>query len=144
MATQDEAPVKASELSEVLGRLVDLQESGPVKQVPIHKAKHVTPWNPEGKFKRPQLERKTYMNGHPMSENMMTEEEIKLANQLKPGKYQDRQWVVVHTDGEGDSEMFIYIPNKKLDQRMAMQSKAKSFVDICRLIIDEQKSSKTA
>lgn len=132
-------------MAAVMERLVSIQEAQPIPQVPLGKAKIVTPWNPQGKPEtaRPKLTRKTWMNGHPCSEMMMTEEEIRLMNQLKPGKYQDKRWVVVHSDGDGESEMFLYIPNKTLSDRVAVQEKARSITEICQLIIAEQKAPKS-
>ncbi len=129
-------------MADLLQRLVQLQEAQPQPQIPITKAKIATPWNPEGKLKRPELKRKTFLNNHPLQEMMMHEEEIHLANQLKPGKYQNNQWLVVHTDGEGESEMFIYVPNKTAAHRMEMAAKAPTFAALCQLIIAEQKAPK--
>lgn len=128
----DERLVAAIEL------LAAQQEAGPVKQIPLAKAKFCTPWNPTGKRYREELRRPTYLNGHRLRSMMLSEDEIQLLNQLTPGRYHDNRWTVIerHQDDEGTA-IQVYIPNRTLQQRLEWKSAAKDLTDALRQIVAE-------
>jgi hypothetical protein len=100
-------------LAQALARIVDQGETGPIRQVSVAKAKIRTPWNPTGAKVRAKLSRTVRMNGFTLRERMMSDEEITLLNQVQPGKYHDKKWVVMQVDGDADgSAIDLFIPNK--------------------------------
>jgi hypothetical protein len=132
-------------LTEILGRLVTRTEAGPIPQVPLARAKIATPWNPKGDRVRPTLSRPTYLNGHRLREITLSNEEITLLNQLTPGRYRNRKWLVVDTDTDGQgSAVQVYLPNKTEADRLEMKSVAKDLADALRLIVAEAEARKTA
>lgn len=149
MSPKDEAPVvpvspsSEDRIAAVLEKMVQLEENKPIQQIPVTKVKHVTAFNPEGKpdHLRAKLKRSTYMNGYQIHESTHTEEEINLLNQLTAGHYQNRQWHVVTQDGEGESAVFLYVPNKTVADRIKVATDAGSLVNICKLIIAEAKAN---
>lgn len=127
---QEEAQVTQKQTVEemlvgVLGKLAERQDEGPIKQIPIAKAKYRTPWNPTGAKRKFKLKRATFLNGFRLRENRLHDETIQLLNQLKAGKYQNRKWVVVEADGDQDNEgmnstVSIWIPNKTVGDRLKL------------------------
>jgi hypothetical protein len=92
-------------------------DAGPLKQIPRHKMKDVTPWNPEGKKRRLKLTRIFTQNDYRCPENRMTEAEIELVNKLKPGKYYGGKWIVTETDAGGVKTINLYVPNKSREDQ---------------------------
>lgn len=136
-----------AQMTQVLSRLAGKAEAGPTPQIPFSKAKFCTPWNPTGKKYRVGLTRDTWMNGHQLREGRLSEEEITLLNQLKPGKYHNKQWTVIETDeGDGKHSIEIIIPNKTQEQRMALTIAhgGRGLVGICEKIIAEQNAIQLA
>ncbi len=144
--TKDEVKPKVDReaaLLEILGRLSERQDEGPIKQVPVARALYRTPWNPTGKKNRPKLKRATYLNGFRLREMRLTEENIALLNKVKAGKYQDRKWVVVESDGDsedGGASVNIWIPNKTVQDRLKLANKSagRGLAALLELIVEEQ------
>lgn len=93
-APKPEAP-KAESSIDILKTLVEELRKNPVSQGFVKKTafekKSRTPWNPTG-GPRPRLKRKIYHHGMLIGDpseptNRLTNEEIELFNQLKPGSY---------------------------------------------------------
>lgn len=122
-------------VTEVLGRLVDKNEAGPIPQIPVARAILPTPWHPSGSKVRPELARTAYLNGHRLREIMMSDEEITLINGLRAGRYMNRKWTVVDTDGDGNAASIqIFLPNKTEAERLEQKSLARNFVEVLRMI----------
>jgi hypothetical protein len=137
--TQAATVAALGKVAEVLEGLTRKADAGPVQQIPIAKAKFVTPWHPTGERRRPKLARPTFLNQHRLREMLMSNEEIELCNQLKPGFYQNRRWRVVTTDADGGvASMSIYLPNKTEADRLEMKTKARDLADALRMIVAEQ------
>lgn len=135
------------QMTKVLTSLVGKSEAGPTPQIPFAQAKFKTPWNPTGKKYRVGLTRETYMNGHQLREGRLSEEEITLLNQLKAGKYYNKQWTVIETDeGDGKHTVEIIIPNRTQEQRMALTIAhgGRGLVGICEKILAEQNAIQPA
>lgn len=115
-----------------------LESQAPVK-VPNHLAIIRTPWNPDGKKAgRAKLKRPTFQNGTQLSEKTLTEAEIELFNQLRPGRYgTDRKYVVIVRPG--DRAVTLRYNNKSIEDRMAMLSdcKGEGVTGLLKLIIAE-------
>jgi len=135
-------------LAAAIEKLVEIQEHQPTPQIPMAKAKHVTPWNPTGKhdWQRPRLRCRVFMNDRPLTEGRLNEEEIKLINQLKPGRYNNRKWTVVEHDNGGEANLYFYIPNKTSEERAEYQKLGgmRGLAALLELIVAEQKTIKIA
>jgi hypothetical protein len=137
MAAEEKSDFHA--LVEVLAE--DVRDRKASKQVPIGKAKIRTPWNPSGNPRKVKLKfKQLYQNGSRVNPDMMSEEEISLVNQLKPGRYNKRKWEVVK---RRDKSIDIRVPNKTLQQRMTLKGEAKDFAAIVQKILLEQEEQAT-
>lgn len=131
-------------IAEVLHRLVDRTEAGPVPQVRIANAKFKTPWNPTGTQDRPSLSRTTFLNGHRLREITLSDEEITLFNKLKPGRYHNRKWLVVEADSENGSSIQVFIPNKTEADRLETKAAASNLAGILRIMTSDAPSARAA
>jgi len=135
----------ADQLVDVLKRLTTIQERQPIPQETVAQATFVTPWNPTGKKTRPRLRRRVFLNGHPLSDTRLTEDEVTLLNSLKHGRYHNRQWLVLERDEEGTSSLHVFFPNKTEAQRIEHARMAPNgLVDLLRLMHDEMRTVKLA
>lgn len=135
-----------SALLESIHKIAESLDNGPIKQVPIAKYAAQTPWNPTGDKRRPTLRRTVYMSGSRLREQLLSNEEIRLLNQIKPGKYNDRRWLVIETDG-GDAEggaITILIPNRTPEDRVRLKGEAHSLTALLTKIIEEQQANDPA
>jgi len=121
---------------DALESLTEIQKHQAIPQIPMGRDSHDTPWNPTGKRTRERLKRRVFMNGHSLSDNRLTEDEVKGFNQLKHGKYQNQKWIVMESNENGTSTLHLFIPNKTIADRMAMP---RSLNEILQTILDEQK-----
>lgn len=94
-----------------------------------------SPFNPTGKKNRTRLRGQLFQHGIPVNPLMMTEEEIEIANQLKPGRYVNRSVEVTRMH---DGSVNITWPNKRIDQRLEFQSRFPTFVALCQTIVKER------
>lgn len=130
--------------SDAMTKIANASENGPLRQVPISKAKIKTPWNPEGKKNRPELRRPTYLTGARLREILLSEDEINLLNQVKPGKYHGKRWLVTERDGDKEgSAVDIYLPNKTQEDRLALKGDARDLKHVLEQIIAEQNARET-
>jgi hypothetical protein len=104
------------------------------KPIRYHQLVPTTPWNPEGKKKRLQLTRPTFLSGYPVQPIMCTEDEIAALNKLKPGRYHGRQWEVIRYD---DGSINVLYPNRTIEARMMMAAEAPTITRLCEIIIAE-------
>lgn len=123
------------DLAKSIKGLVERQEA--TRQVPYNEIKPVTPFNPEGKRDRVKLTRNLFMSGIMVQSINLTEGEIELINQLKPGRYIERK-VEVQLSRDG-STLSIMWPNGKIDKRMEFQSRFPTASDLFKAIIAERK-----
>ncbi len=122
-AAPDEQPVLASAVNAFTAAVERLESQTPNK-VPLHKFKARTPWNPEGKKDRIRLKRVTYQNGNQVDDKRLSEEEISLFNQLRPGRYgPNRKYVVIVRPS--DRAVELRYSNKTFEDRLAVQADAK-------------------
>jgi hypothetical protein len=132
MAAADNSELKT--LVEVL--VEDARDRKASKQVPLGKAKVKTPWNPSGELRKVKLKhKKFYQNGAEVNTDLMTDDEIALVNQLKPGRYNKRKWEVVKRK---DKSLDVRYPNKTLQQRWQLKAEASNFSAIIQKILLEQ------
>jgi hypothetical protein len=131
------AAAEKSSLETLVEVLVeDARDKKASKQVPVGKAKYRTPWNPTGEIRKVKLKaKKFYQNGAEVNPDMMSDEEVTLVNQLKPGRYNKRKWEVVK---RRDKSLDLRYPNRTLQQRWAMQQEGGGFSGILKKILIEQ------
>jgi len=137
-STQDQVNAK---LTAVLERLTEQADRGAVKQIPLAKAKIRTPWNPTGDRMRPKLQRITRMNGFRLTETKLTNNAIRLFNQLRAGKYNQGRWVVMEsTDpAAGNSgAVDLYVQNKSFADRIQLKGDAPTIDVLLWKIVKEQ------
>lgn len=134
-------PTVDDRLIAILERLADRQDQGPIAQIPLSKAKFQTPFNPSGERYTEELSRSTYLNGRRLTEMLLSPQEVALLNQLKPGKYHQNQWVVIESDSNSEgSALYLYVPDKTQEQRIALKGAARNFVHLLEQILDEQRA----
>jgi hypothetical protein len=143
-AVKAEEPTEArsvASMAESVAKMVEHIDMQQTRQVPIQKARIKTPWNPEGKkaHERPKLKGVRMQNGARLVEDRMSDEEIRAANQLTPGRYgPSRAWVVVKRKDGID----LRYPNKTVEDRMEFKNHAKNFLELCTKINDEAAARK--
>lgn len=142
MSTQDQVNDR---LARAIEMLAEKQDAGPVKQIPLPKAKIRTPWNPTGKKARDRakFERQSYMNGHRLREGMHHEREIELFNQIRHGRYLNGKVTVLEISGgaEGSDRVDLYVKNKTIQDRLEMASFAPSLEILLTNILAEQSAA---
>jgi len=139
-AVDGQAAINAGILA-ALEKIAGRQETGPIPQLSVSQAIFKTPWNPTGKKDRLKLERKVRINGHPVKDSMLSEEEIEKLNKLKVGKYRSRKWVVWEMDDDqGNATLNVNFPNKSPDQKYEiMQAEAgRGLAGLLDIILTEQ------
>ena len=95
-----------------------------------------TPWNPEGKA-RLKKRRKFMMNGALCNPDMMTDEELELMSQIRPGRYNNRRWEVIR---RRDKSIDIRYSNATIKHRMELQANAPTLVTMLKQILTEQEA----
>jgi hypothetical protein len=124
-------------LIESIAKIANTMDEDRIAQVPVHKAKIRTAFNPTGEKTRPRLKRPVWFNGAPINPVFLTNEEIELCNQLTPGRYNERQWAVIeHTDNP-DKPIEVRVQDAAVEDRMTLYKNAPSFAALCKAILDE-------
>lgn len=102
------------------------------------KASKESVYNPEGSDVRPKLKNEYVFCGSRVSERQLTNEEIETFNLIEtPGEYRGGRWKVrVRKDDGGRKSVFIDLPHKNIDDRMAVPS---SLMAILNEILAERK-----
>lgn len=121
------------DVAQAVKTLVEGQER--VRQIPYNEMKPVTPWNPEGKRDRVKLTREWMQHGYPVNPLFMTEETIKLFNQVKPGRYWGRK---IEVQRLSDGSMNLTWSNAKIEQRMEVAMRFPHIDDILKMCIEER------
>lgn len=120
-----------------VGQIAENQKSE-FKKIRVHEAKFPTPWNPSGERRTLKLKPTSVsQNGGRLNPALLSDEEITLINQLKPGLYNKKKWQVIR---KRDKSIDIRYPNASLASRFEMQSTAGSLAGMLRLIVTEQES----
>lgn len=117
-------------------------EASPVKQVHISRYRAQTPWNPTGELRRRKMEARFLQNGIELRDWHITDEDIDLLNQIKPGRYMDRKVEVVERNENGSRTVEIRYSNQSIGQRMEMKNYARNFTELLQNIVTEMKPAK--
>jgi hypothetical protein len=131
-------------LIESVAKIANALDEERNSQVPLHKAKIPTPFNPTGARNRPKLARPVWFNGAPLNPVFLTNEEIDLCNQLKAGRYNGRQWQVIERTEDPDKPLEIRVQDASVEARMELYKHAPSFAALCKSMIAEHESEKVA
>ncbi len=127
--------------ADIIGRLAkgleDLAENSrnPLKQATILETVPDTPWTPKDGAARVKAKSKFYQNGTMCDDARMTNEEISLFNQLKPGRYNHKKWEVAKGKKKGIDFRF---PDKTIEQRIERTATAPNLAAMLRLVVTEQ------
>lgn len=136
-----EALVDVQELAQAIKSAV--QETAPTQQVHISQYRGRTPWNPTGKrpHERPKLRGEFMQNGQRMIADRLSEKEIGLLNQIKPGRYIGRKVEVIERQSNGEVAVEIRYNNATADQRSELKNEFRNLAELCERIIAEHKAS---
>jgi hypothetical protein len=128
---------QASELAQALREVIEITRP-PEKKNPFTRKKN-TPWTPKDGSPKLKLKRKIYQHSLPVIEERMTNEQIALANKLRPGVYLDG-WVKVIR--RRDKGIDIDYPVKSAQQRLKLSSVygIRSFTELLQRLNDEASS----
>lgn len=115
-----------------------LQRNAPVRKVTIA----------ELLAKRPKRKAKLhgdfYQHGQQIFERQVSDEEIKMLNQLQPGTY-IQGWVTVERKGpDTNPSTYIHWPCDTVDKRLSFAALAPNFYSVLKQIVDEQEAQKKA
>ena len=94
-----------------------IQQTKPVEKKTAANRKAVTPWTPKDGSPKLKLKRKCYQHGMPIDGDMITNKEVELLNQLKPGRFLDN-WVKVTR--RRDRGIDITYPIRTSSQRLKL------------------------
>lgn len=115
------APTTLDIQREMVATMKAIQANQPRRRLGSHEVVLNTPfW--DGKSPRSELKRPFYQNGSLINDHVLTNEEIELINQLKPGLYNKKRWEVRK---EHDGGIGLYYSNKTLQQRFDIAGAAK-------------------
>lgn len=129
--------VEAETLKDLVQSVRDIADVGQRnRQLTVAEIDWVTPWNPTGKKNRLKLRVPMYQNGARIDEDRVTEDEIALLNQIKPGRYNNGKWAVVRRQ---DKSLDFRYPNKSVEQRFELMalSKGQGISGLLKVVIDE-------
>lgn len=122
-----------------LAKTVQVLADSQPRRVLLANHKPTSSFNPLGKRKRV-LKRKMYQNGFPLNVNILTDEEISLLNQIKPGRYIKGLVSVFQTYKGSDTLVNIVYVNKTVDQRFALKDEFRNLGEMLKLIVEEHKN----
>lgn len=112
-----------------------------VRQLGYNEIAPTSPWNPEGKRQRLGFSRPTFLHGIALNSLTHTEEEIALFNQLKPGRYIDRQVEVQLGSG---GEVNLQWAGSKTDARITMYTRFPTISLLLKAVIAERQAKEEA
>ena len=136
-------PEQSIDLKELASAITNaVAEAGPIKQVPISRYLAKTPWNPTGSKQRPKLRATFLQNGYEIREAFVTDEQIHLLNQIKPGRYINRKVEVVERNEHGNHSIELRYNNKSIEDRMELKTEARNLTEMLQRIVNEQKPDK--
>ena len=124
----------AAAFQQALGALTQQQKDE--KKKTLFTRKKNTPWTPKDGSPKLSLKRKLYQHSLPISEKMLTNEQVELANKIRPGVYCDGFIKVVRRRDKG---IDIDYPVKTAAQRLRLMSQYRisTFTDLLRLVVEE-------
>lgn len=119
-----------------------VEETAPMKQIHISQYRGKTPWNPTGKrpHERLKLRGEFYQNGHRMVADKLSEKEIELLNQIKPGRYIKRKVEVIERNSGGEVGVEIRYSDATADLRSELKNEFRNITELCERIIAEHKT----
>jgi hypothetical protein len=85
------------------------------------------------------LKQPFYQNGVMVKLEQLTDEQVELINQLKPGRYNHRKWEIVK---RRDRSIDFRYPNKTVEQRMQIAAQAGSLTGMLQIILTEAETQK--
>jgi len=85
------------------------------------------------------LKQPFYQNGVMVRVDQLTDEQVELVNQLKPGRFNNRKWEIVR---RRDRSIDFRYPNKTIEQRMQNASQAKDLTGMLQMILTEAETQK--
>jgi hypothetical protein len=91
---------------------------------------------------RHKLTRTVYMSGAKVPERVLTDEEVQLLNQLKPGKYNEGRWTILERDAGGQRSLDILFPNATQEDRIRLMGEAPTLTALCNRVLAEQNAAK--
>lgn len=121
-----------------------VEETAPIKQVHISQYRGKTPWNPTGKrpHERPKLRGEFLQNGRKMYAERMSDREIELLNQIRPGRYVNRKIEVIERVMNDESTIEIRYNNGSPDQRSELKNEVRNLTEMLERIVAEGKPAK--
>jgi hypothetical protein len=130
--------------SDIVSIVQTMQKMVPPRKVTYAEYKPRTPFNPSGNRNRRAPSRVVYQNGGRVNPRMLFDEEIKLLDQLRPGRYLDKLVTVREVEGtEGaPNELHIEYAYRTPDQRLALATRVRSLVAMLRQIVNEQEAAR--
>lgn len=137
--TEDSAPVSEgvskNELADAL--VLAIQSASPQKKNAFNR-KVGTPWTPRDGTPKLKLKRKMYQHGLPQDEDILSNEEIRLFNELRPGIYLSN---TVKVNRRKDRGLDISYPIKTASQRLKLinQFGIRNLTELLTLCIEESK-----
>lgn len=134
--TQSSVDVLAAALIKAINITKPKEKINPANRVPR------TAWSPPPGVAKAKLKRKSYQHGIPIDPDMITNEEINLLNQLKPGLYCDG-WVKVIR--RRDRGINVEYPVKTAAQRLRLTSQfgVRNLKELLELLIYQAANPKT-
>jgi|JI10StandDraft_1071094.scaffolds.fasta_scaffold124236_4 hypothetical protein len=125
---------QASELVQAFREAIEATRP-PEKKNPFTRKKN-TPWTPKDGSPKLKLKRKLFQHSIPVDEEKLTNEQIVLANKLRPGVYFDGWVKVVRRRDKG---IDIDYPVRSAQQRLKLSSVygIRSFTELLQKINDE-------
>lgn len=132
--------VSNEDIKSLVKSVAQIAENQPkFRKLGIHETTFPTPWNPSGERRSLKLKPTAlFQNGARVNPAMLSDEEIELINQLKPGLYNKKKWQVVR---KRDKSLHLHYPNATLEHRFDLNIQAQGqFAGMLRLIITEQEA----
>ena len=133
-----EGSVPVSELAAAFQQALEgiTQSQKDEKKKTIFTRKKNTPWTPKSGEPKLSLKRKLYQHSLPIRDKFLTNEQIDLANKIRPGTYCDGFVKVLRRRDKG---IDIDYPVKTASQRLRLMSQFRisTFTDLLKTIVDE-------
>lgn len=133
----DAFPSVQTQASELAAALRDaIQASKPAEKKTVFTRVENTPWTPPKGVAKLKLKRKSFQHGIPLSEKMLTNEQISLLNRLRPGSYLDG-WVTVRR--RRDKGIDVDYPIRSAQQRLKLVNAfgVRTFTELLQRLNDE-------
>lgn len=132
--------VSSDDIKSLVKSVAQIADNQPkFRKLGIHETKFPTPWNPTGERRTLKMKPAAFFqNGARVNVAMLSDEEITLINQLKPGLYNKKKWQVVR---KRDKSLHLHYPNATLEHRFDLNIQAGGqFAGMLKLIVTEQEA----